>query len=303
MKVLLVIDGSKYSKMVTNALSALKLPQQTDVRLMTVVTEQDFLSEIPSDIIKDVGKDRKSIRELLVRGAYELLQKAANTLGTEFHVEMIVRLGDPSEQILDVVNDTETSLIIMGAKGLRDSKLYPLGSVTNKVIRHAEASVLVVKREIKVVERVLLAIDGSKYSDILAHFLLSLPLPKETELAVLTSVKPVFATRMTIPILEIPLIKDEKLLDRLQEQRDMKAKTVIEKIKIQFQTMDYEVTPVIMAGDASEDILLYADEFTPSFIAVGAKGLTGIDAFLLGSVAERIVTNAQCSVLIGRQHE
>ena len=43
-----------------------------------------------------------------------------------------------------------------------------------------------------------------------------------------------------------------------------------------------------------------AEEHNPDIIALGSRGLTAIESFLMGSVAERVARYANCSVLIGR---
>ena len=43
-----------------------------------------------------------------------------------------------------------------------------------------------------------------------------------------------------------------------------------------------------------------AKEHSPDLIVLGAAGLTGIKSFLLGSVAERVATNSDYSVIICR---
>ena len=50
----------------------------------------------------------------------------------------------------------------------------------------------------------------------------------------------------------------------------------------------------------AESILAVAKEYKPDIIALGSRGLSGIESLLLGSVAERVARYADCSVLIGR---
>jgi len=64
----------------------------------------------------------------------------------------------------------------------------------------------------------------------------------------------------------------------------------------------YRTASVVIRGVAGECILAAAKEYNPDIIAVGSRGLTGIDSFLLGSVAERVARYASCSVLIVRTH-
>lgn len=53
-------------------------------------------------------------------------------------------------------------------------------------------------------------------------------------------------------------------------------------------------------GSAAWEILAKADEFKANLIVVGAQGVSGIDRVLLGSVSQKVVTEAKCSVRVAR---
>lgn len=56
-----------------------------------------------------------------------------------------VRRGEPAESILDYVESNDVDLVVMGTRGRSGLDRHLLGSVAEKVVRHAEASVLTVK--------------------------------------------------------------------------------------------------------------------------------------------------------------
>ena len=64
-----------------------------------------------------------------------------------------------------------------------------------------------------------------------------------------------------------------------------------------------EVVSVVEEGDPRTEILAYADDNAIDVIVMGTRGLSGIDRFLLGSVAEHVMRNADCSVLVTRAEE
>jgi nucleotide-binding universal stress UspA family protein len=61
---------------------------------------------------------------------------------------------------------------------------------------------------------------------------------------------------------------------------------------------DYET--LIVAGIPYEEILKKAAEQQASLIILGTQGRKGIDHFLFGSTAERVVRNAKCPVMTVR---
>jgi nucleotide-binding universal stress UspA family protein len=60
-------------------------------------------------------------------------------------VNTYARQGDPADAVLDVAEEIEADLIIVGNKGMTGAKRFLLGSVPNKVSHHAPCSVLIVR--------------------------------------------------------------------------------------------------------------------------------------------------------------
>jgi nucleotide-binding universal stress UspA family protein len=71
----------------------------------------------------------------------------AKTQAEEAGVEVAIhaRQGDPADAILDVAEETNADLIIVGNKGMTGAKRFLLGSVPNKVSHHAPCSVLIIR--------------------------------------------------------------------------------------------------------------------------------------------------------------
>jgi nucleotide-binding universal stress UspA family protein len=72
---------------------------------------------------------------------------AAATLAQEAGVSAHVtaRQGDPADAILDVAEEQDADLIVVGNKGMTGAKRFLLGSVPNKVSHHAPCSVLIIR--------------------------------------------------------------------------------------------------------------------------------------------------------------
>ena len=60
-------------------------------------------------------------------------------------VDIYPRQGDPADAILDVAEEREADLIVVGNKGMTGAKRFLLGSVPNKVSHHAPCSVLIIR--------------------------------------------------------------------------------------------------------------------------------------------------------------
>jgi nucleotide-binding universal stress UspA family protein len=74
------------------------------------------------------------------------LREAAEQIGeTGVEVETFARQGDPADAILDVAEEQNADLIIVGNKGMTGAKRFLLGSVPNKVSHHAPCSVMIIR--------------------------------------------------------------------------------------------------------------------------------------------------------------
>ncbi|MDZ7731605.1 MAG: universal stress protein [Natrialbaceae archaeon] len=64
----------------------------------------------------------------------------------------------------------------------------------------------------------------------------------------------------------------------------------------------HNVTPetALVFGHAAEEIVRYAEEHDIEHVVLGSHGRSGLERFLLGSVAERVSHRAPCSVTIIR---
>ena len=187
---------------------------------------------------------------------------------------------------------------MIGAKGEGESPRFPLGGVAHKVMKYAEASVLLAREKTTNIRRVLVATDGSKYSDEAVRFLLDMPLPPKSEVFVVT------AMQSWNPALVRAFTRDwktdQQILRDLQKSEEERAQILVTETKKRFREKGYEASTMVLKGDPAEEILGAAETLNPDLIALGAKGLTGIEAFLLGSVAQRVARFSSYSVLIGR---
>jgi nucleotide-binding universal stress UspA family protein len=74
----------------------------------------------------------------------EAILRDAMTPLRDLQVEEHARQGDPADAILQVAEDEQADLIVVGNKGMSGGRRYLLGSVPNKVSHHAPCTVMIV---------------------------------------------------------------------------------------------------------------------------------------------------------------
>jgi nucleotide-binding universal stress UspA family protein len=77
--------------------------------------------------------------ELSLSDAAEIAREAGVEVNTH------AREGDPADAILDVAEELNAGLVIVGNKGMTGAKRFLLGSVPDKISHHAPCSVLIVR--------------------------------------------------------------------------------------------------------------------------------------------------------------
>jgi nucleotide-binding universal stress UspA family protein len=65
--------------------------------------------------------------------------------GAGVRTEIVLRAGRPAEEILDTADEGHFDLIVVGHRGLSRAQRFLMGSVSERVVRHASRPVLVVR--------------------------------------------------------------------------------------------------------------------------------------------------------------
>jgi len=299
LKILIATDGSRHSEMAYSTLRALKLPPQTKFMVMTVVPEHTFLGGITLHMLRGDAAAREQAHKAQDEKAALLLEQPAELMRkTGASVETIVRRGNPAEQIIKQAHEFRADLVAVGAKGITDSRRFPLGSVAQKVMKYSATSVLIAREQTAKIRQVLLAIDGSKYSDAAGNFLLELPLPLQSHVVFVTSLQSHVATLIKMPTLDLDI--NQKILAELRSIEEDAARNLMAKTVQQFQDKGYDTESIVLRGEPAAEILMASKTINPDLIVLGARGLSGIEGFLLGSVAQRVARFSRYSVLIVR---
>ena len=95
----------------------------------------------------------------------------------------------------------------------------------------------------------------------------------------------------------------ERLVSTARRERvDVRqaAENVVARAADKFEQAGIEVQTEAREGDPAEVIIEVAEQRDADRIIIGARGTTGLQRFLLGSVPSKVVHHAPCSVLVIR---
>lgn len=142
MKILLAIDGSKFSEAATQAVIAQARPNETEVRVIFVV---DVLpNELPEQRAYYPGIEHA--RDALREPAEVLLEETAELLRSRgLRVTTSIEWGNAKSKIIDTASEWHADLIVLGSHGRTGLERFVMGSVSEAVARHAPCSVEIVR--------------------------------------------------------------------------------------------------------------------------------------------------------------
>jgi nucleotide-binding universal stress UspA family protein len=292
-KVLVALDFSPYSQKILNRIS--EIPGIQEVVLLHVV---DATS--PAKLEWTHGHPHLENTQLLMEEKKEFLEHLG--LRVRIHVDVIVNAitqGTVSHAILEIAENENVSLIVIGARGINPIQELLLGSVSSSVLRHAKMNVLILHfnpaRDVadvpsdsfgrKLFSKVLVPTDFSRSARDASAFVKTIPGIKE------------------IVFLHV--------VHRVEKQPEIevfikKALTRLEDMKKEYIGSDIDGTVLIRVGDPTEMILSVAEEENVSLIAMSAFGSDWLREMLLGSTTFTVVRRTKKPVLIirtGKENE
>jgi nucleotide-binding universal stress UspA family protein len=140
------VDGSECGARAAGWLERFPLPERCEVHLITVLpphftslhAEYRVWQSLQAEYDKLYAQERGAARDRLdaLHTAFMLADKRAT---------VSVETGDPAHALLNTAEQDRADLLVVGSHGRSGIGRFLLGSVSEKVMRHVDCSVLVVR--------------------------------------------------------------------------------------------------------------------------------------------------------------
>jgi nucleotide-binding universal stress UspA family protein len=136
-KILVPTDGSEFAKKAQR--HALFLAKVSGAEIVAVsVTENNFVNGLPLD------DEIYQLNQVLNERSEENLKEFDKLNEADIKITHVIREGSPARVILEVANEEQVDLIVMGSSGKSGFDRFIMGSVADKVVNSAKCAVLVV---------------------------------------------------------------------------------------------------------------------------------------------------------------
>ena len=139
-------------------------------------------------------------------------------------------------------------------------------------------------------EKILVATMGEYMDEIIEHTLDTIH-GRETEVIGLYVVDT-----------SVPFLTPNKVKEMITEELTERGNEILNKMEQKFQSPNFEMInfhKLLLKGDPAEEIIETAEKEGVDLIILGS-GKTRIDKRLLGSVSEKVIHSAPCTVLLVR---
>ncbi|MDY0067472.1 MAG: universal stress protein [Steroidobacteraceae bacterium] len=296
MKILLAIDGSRYSLAATRFLCAYMADPARQV---------DVVHVLPVAVSAGAAFPRRQSQEVrLPQAARSWFDRTINRLEARgFKVAKHVRRGLPVHVIPALAVKGRYDLVVAGAKGRSDTPYLPIGSVALAVLEQdAFAHVLLVReRELKRKKQIptrvrpftaIFAVDGSQRAEQAARVfyeMFSAPHLQPIALSVADAPEPAALAGM-----------DSADRRRLLRELDQAAWRWARTAKSWLARPGVRPQARMVRGRPAAAIVEEARRNGASLIVLGSRGVKSPTGWPLGSVALQVARHAPCSVLIVR---
>jgi nucleotide-binding universal stress UspA family protein len=150
-KILLAVDGSEQSEKAAEKAGELAVALGAEVVILTVVDAIDLklspehaFSQIELEkLMEQRKKDVKEKGEKILNKIETILKSYQNE--KDIKIDKLLSSGRPAEYICEASEKNDYDLIILADKGEGRVKRFLLGSTSDRVVRHANTSVMIVK--------------------------------------------------------------------------------------------------------------------------------------------------------------
>src|SRR5262249_50941771 len=157
-----------------------------------------------------------------------------------------------------------------------------------------------IKMEEKIMEdsermKILIAYDGSEGAESAIEDLMRAGLPRRAEAIVMTIAEELIPAPTSIGGVATTFGKN-----LLEEEKDSMSLARRARSRIQELFPGWEILAEAGIGSPGSEIIAKADEWRPDLIVVGSHGRTALGRLFFGSVSQKVINAAHCSVRVAR---
>jgi nucleotide-binding universal stress UspA family protein len=294
-RILVPLDGSEMSKRALPMALAIAQQNQGKIVLLRVpvLTKMPLPEGVEGLRLFD---DTMSLRHDQCRGYLRYIEQTYVDENVPFEVH--VAEGDAASVIVDTAVAEEVDLIVMSTHGRTGFRRWVLGSVTEKVLRHATCPVLAVQDD-DLPETIMITLDGSHLAERSLEPGLALAESLGAQVILVRVQEPIEALteeeRTQKWAKEVPWLHD------LTGSMHKDTLSYLQQIAAHYnQEHETHMKVAVTHNYAADGIIDFAERYDVDLIVMTTHGDSGNGRWTYGSVTEKVVWSAPCAMLVIR---
>lgn len=298
-RILVPLDGSEPSRAALDY--AARIPAK-ELVLLHVMVDREVI--VPDWILRrDSARKEASPKEQLEAIAEEL-----RTGGREVTVD--IRIGDVAEEIINAGEDADMIVMMTHGRGAAGRVIF--GSMADRVVRHGATPTLLVRvgeltQNPKQPKRIVCALDGSEIAErgiaaaVRMASSMNLPLVFVRSVGLSDVKAELREARQEGNLRVAPTEMDPELYDKTLELVRNRAEEYLDQKADEAKAEYSNVTTEIVDGSVPFTLIWAVD--ADDILVITSRGQGGYKRWALGSVAEKLIREAPCPVLLERGPE
>ncbi|MBN2502892.1 MAG: universal stress protein [Anaerolineales bacterium] len=282
--IILLLDGSRYAAQANPAAEAICLATGAKLTLLSAVKNDD----------NENYAQQHQERETYLQGVVSEMQARG------VDVDYEVCTGPITEVTKQYIEANPTDLVVISTRGKSGSTHWVQRGASHKLIQNISTPVLLMHAngaeddELPKIKRILVALDGSIFSERTLPFARAFAKAFDSELVLLA-----------VPA--VPELKDyrapDEFITNLRDKANQEMNRFLEAVARSLREDGLEVRTLVQGSRPDREIVAVGEEEGADLIMMTSRGRGGVDLLFMGSVADRVVQHTESPVFMVPVHE
>ncbi|MFO8010766.1 MAG: universal stress protein [Dehalococcoidia bacterium] len=306
-KILVPLDGSELAEKVFTYAKEVAGRLDSDLVLLHVCKSDDAES-------LNMYRAYVERKAEIIQEQSRAVQSASGISSTEKPVDAYssVEIGDAAEGILRYAETNDVDLILMATHGRTGMKRWLLGSVADKVLRATSVPVWLVRAgvpEEAIYDEwprmtVLVPLDGSSLAERILPHVEAIAKQRGVDWIDVLLIRVVEEPFVTADYPQAKMkLSWEEHVEAMRERFRKDAREYLQDVESKLKEKGVKVASEVSMGKPADKIIEYADSSPFNLVAMSTHGHSGLVRTAWGSVADRVLREVKCPLLLVRAPE
>ena len=289
--ILVPLDGSELAERALAPAADIAEAMSAKLTLLRVVPQFALLAADPMlyEEMNRLGEEE----------SLSYLRSVADGLDLTVPIEVSSETGQPADTIIQIAEENQVDLIVISSHGRSGLNRWVYGSVAERVLRQAPCATSIINarvdQELPRTRKILVPLDGSDLAERAFEPGKQLAAVLGAELHLLR------VTESAHQLLETSSMRG--VFDEIEDNEVHEAEAYLESMDSSVPGGHVVFEVEVAKGTVAEAIINYAAEQQIELIVMSSHGRTGLQRWVYGSVAEKVLRSACCATMIIRDQQ